>query len=453
MTSTVNRYRYYCNTESLYVYKWDTSPPTVCVNNPVHSINLTSISISDQVTNSGVSSGTTSLGNLSLDQFGVLRTISRQTPIDLKSIFGVTQIRDTLALAGTGTVTNTIGDSEYKMFIQGVTDVADLRSAERGRYISGMSIEAGIGIRIPTTLGTNQRLLWGLYDGTNGIYFKYVASQLSVNILRDGVETSIPQSAFNVDSLDGNGPSGIVYSPSSGITHRITFSWYGYDLIDFSIIGLSADNKQNSYSVHRIKVTSSTSVKNPNLPLCVRLEGNGNNLAQTVYVAARQYSIIGEYKPIYRLNSHLVVAATVSSSTIWQPIISIRKKVTHKYINVLISSLLLVQASDVLVQIRIGNTLVGASWVTPVDQTASETAVECDTSAISSTGGVILHLGYGGSGVGTKTGNSTSSSSSILGDDSGVSLILTETNNITVFVKYVTTPGTATAILRWKEEF
>jgi len=39
MTSQVNNYRIYCNTEATNVYKWDTVEPTTCPNNNAHSIN------------------------------------------------------------------------------------------------------------------------------------------------------------------------------------------------------------------------------------------------------------------------------------------------------------------------------------------------------------------------------------------------------------------------------
>ena len=456
MTSTVNRYRYYCNTEGLYVYKWDTSPPSTCINNPAHSISLASVSVSDQVTNGlGTGTGMTALSNLTLDQFGILRTITRQTLIEIKSIFGVSQLRDTINTTGTGYVTNTVGNSEYQMGIAGVSDVADFRSAERGKYVVGMSIDIGIGLRIPTAIGTNQRLLWGLYDGTNGLYFKYVGTQLSVNILRNGVETSIPQSAFNVDSLDGNGPSGVVYTPSIGIIHGITFTWYGYGLIDFSIISVSPSNIQTSFSAHRMRILNMTSLTNPNLPLTVRLEGNGNNLSQTVYVAGRQYSIIGEYEPLYRLNSHININFNVPSSTSWIPFMSIRKKLTYIMASALLSSFFAVPTVDMLVEIRRGATLTGANWVTPVDQIATETAVECDTSATGATGGMILYFGYLISGVGAKP-------TSVLGDDLDIHYILAEQIPITIFVKAVPSNSSVTGvaptssltgILRWKEEF
>jgi len=45
MASQVNRYRYYCQTESNYVYKWDTSKPTACVNNVAHTVDSDSVTM------------------------------------------------------------------------------------------------------------------------------------------------------------------------------------------------------------------------------------------------------------------------------------------------------------------------------------------------------------------------------------------------------------------------
>ena len=42
------QYRIYCNTESQNVYQWGQTPPTTCPNNTAHSVNLNSISITDE---------------------------------------------------------------------------------------------------------------------------------------------------------------------------------------------------------------------------------------------------------------------------------------------------------------------------------------------------------------------------------------------------------------------
>lgn len=53
--TTVNRYRIFCNTENAYVYTWDTSPPTTCPNNNTHTVDISSVTLIDSVSEDTIS--------------------------------------------------------------------------------------------------------------------------------------------------------------------------------------------------------------------------------------------------------------------------------------------------------------------------------------------------------------------------------------------------------------
>jgi hypothetical protein len=52
---TVNNYRFYCRTESKFVYDWDVNAPIKCPNDGTHNIDTSSISIVDNITSNSVS--------------------------------------------------------------------------------------------------------------------------------------------------------------------------------------------------------------------------------------------------------------------------------------------------------------------------------------------------------------------------------------------------------------
>jgi len=54
-TSTVNEYKIYCTTESVYVSGWGIVPPTVCYNNNTHSTNINSVQIISTIESHAVS--------------------------------------------------------------------------------------------------------------------------------------------------------------------------------------------------------------------------------------------------------------------------------------------------------------------------------------------------------------------------------------------------------------
>jgi hypothetical protein len=72
--STVNKYRFFCNTENTHVYTWNTTTPTVCPNNNTHTIDSQSITIVDTVSDErAVVVGKTPAGtynNVSVTQLG-----------------------------------------------------------------------------------------------------------------------------------------------------------------------------------------------------------------------------------------------------------------------------------------------------------------------------------------------------------------------------------------------
>lgn len=55
MSRTVYNYRFYCRTESIFVYTWDTISPIKCPNDATHNIDTSSISIIDNINNNSVS--------------------------------------------------------------------------------------------------------------------------------------------------------------------------------------------------------------------------------------------------------------------------------------------------------------------------------------------------------------------------------------------------------------
>lgn len=54
MSNTIYKYRVYCQTENVFVNIWDKVLPTVCPNNNSHSIDTTSITITEQISDSNV---------------------------------------------------------------------------------------------------------------------------------------------------------------------------------------------------------------------------------------------------------------------------------------------------------------------------------------------------------------------------------------------------------------
>lgn len=128
-------------------------------------------------------------------------------------------------------------------------------------------------------------------------YVTEVVSNTSMNVTPDfrgttnitGVkaslvqETRIPQSQFNVDKLDGTGPSGFLFDPGKMQMMGIQYTWYGAGFIDFMVRG----GDGNWVFAHRIKnnnVNTEAHMRTGNLPVRYSIDNDGS--PATTYLTA-----------------------------------------------------------------------------------------------------------------------------------------------------------------------
>lgn len=146
-----------------------------------------------------------------------------------------------------------------------------------------------------TVTGTNTRFTTQVRVGDKIVirgmthYVTQVASATSMNVNPDfrgisnvsGVkaslvqETRIPQSQFNIDRIDGTGPSG--FTVDTGKMHMLglQYTWYGAGFIDFMIRG----GDGNWVYVHRIKnnnVNTEAHMRTGNLPVRYSIDNDGS---------------------------------------------------------------------------------------------------------------------------------------------------------------------------------
>lgn len=441
--TTLNKWRIYCNTEADWVTKWEASgitPNTTCFNDPAHSVNANSLYIMEEM-----SSVDRNISNLPLTCFSEVRVAEKTHMLDLKSTFGKSTLRDIYTTEGTGSITNNAGDPSFLLEVSGSSDIARIQSAERGRYISGCQAEVGLGILLPQqTLTGNQVCKFGYYDGENGFYFKYTASGLSVCILKAGVETCVTRANWNRDILDGTGPSKHVLNFTKGMIFKIIFSWYGYGNINFYInTSHHLTYEQQNILVHSQHSEGSVTVKNPNLPIRAELSNNGTTGTLSMHLSGRQYSVIGRYNPIERECSTYVTSKAINSTSVFVPILSIKKKSGYLGTPVKILSFDIINSTDIIFQIRVRSTLTGASFGNLVNIDPADTAIEFDSSASAMTGGIPIFSRI-------LSGDSKATSSTAL----GFSFMLTEYDSVTVCAKGTTlSNGSATCLLKWTEEW
>jgi len=345
-------------------------------------------------------------------QFNELRVARKSPIVELTSVYGVSSLRDIVTTTGAGTVTNNATEYSVSTTASGV-DSAILESALRGRYEPGFAGEAGIGVRIPTAPTGAQIARWGLFDTENGAFFGSTSTNIFVAIRRGGVDTVINQSSWNVDHLDGTGPSGETLSLSKGNIYQNVFTWYGYGVIEFRVVLPNPTTlAQQVITVHRYTPAGQTSIIDPNQPLRAEIDNNGTATGFNLFVGGRQYSIVGKYNPTRRVTSERRTITNITTTL--TPIISFTRKAIFpagsaraNSVEVNLEEINIITSADLAYQILLGGTLNGAFVNYPTATTiipVTETALQVNTTSTTITGGEVVLQGVaaGGAGDGTK---------------------------------------------------
>ncbi|WP_339297076.1 hypothetical protein MKY92_17330 [Paenibacillus sp. FSL R5-0623] len=376
-------------------------------------------------------------------QFDELRVVQKTPIVELTSVYGLSILRDAVTNTGAGTVTNNATEYNLSNTASGV-DSAILESVLRGRYEPGYAGEAGIGVRIPSLPIGNQVAQWGLFDTQNGAFFGVNSTTVFVTVRRAGVDTTVPQSLWNVDPLNGTGPSGATLNLSKGNIYQIVFTWYGYGVIEFRVvIPDPVTLAQEVVTVHRFSPTGQTSFVDPNLPLRAQVANNGTGAAYSIFVGGRQYSIIGKYEPTYRVTSERRRITNVTSTL--TPVISFTRKAVFpagsartNSVQVNLEEINVISTVDLSYQVLVGGTLNGAFVNYPTATTIipdSETALLVNNTSTTITGGEVVFQGITGGAAGNTR---------ILASSELLDFTLPENQIVTLAVSNIGGPGSNT---------
>lgn len=319
----------------------------------------------------------------------------------MTSVYGLSNLRDIVSTLGAATVGSNNTEFQLTTTASGA-DTAILQSSERGRYESGYAGEAGIGVRLPVAPTGTQVVRWGLFDDQNGLFFgQSVANGIFIAVRRAGFDTIIPQASWNVDTLDGTGPSGATLSLAKGNIFQILFTWYGYGVIEFRVVIPDPTTlAQEVITVQRFSPSGQTSLADPNLPLRAEISNSGTASALNLFVGGRQYSILGRYSPVFRITSE---RRTVTATGALTPVLAFQRKATFpagsgrtNSVSVKLEGIDLVTSDDIYYQIILGGTINGAFATYPTATTNipnSETGLLVNSTLTTITGGQVLLQG------------------------------------------------------------
>ena len=142
------------------------------------------------------------------------------------------------------------------------------------RYLAGQGSLVRFTAIFTTGVSGSKQIL-GFGDNLDGFFFGYNGTSFGILRRQAGVENWTPQTAWNIDKMNGAGPSGMILDQTKGNVYQISFQWLGYGAIDFSIENASTGNFVPVHQIQYANANTLPSIMNPSLPLTARVYNSG----------------------------------------------------------------------------------------------------------------------------------------------------------------------------------
>lgn len=240
------------------------------------------------------------------------------------------------------------------------------------------------------SLGNNNSTSIGPFDDDNGFYFKVENSSLKIGFvdsMSTGLTNEYSNTSFNVDKLDGSGPSGIILDLTKLNLYEIRAAWHGILYLEYYV---------NGFLVHKLStynLTSKPILKINKLPLSVKSINTGISTVTTVNYNSASILVQNGQEPY--TTSYSIGNDQVKYLKSETPVLSIKIKSTiNSQINrtVVIPKkiFMFTNGSRIKYKLILNSTLTGSSF-TSVN---TNSGIEYDTNSSSYSGGDLIFSGY-----------------------------------------------------------
>ena len=245
----------------------------------------------------------------------------------------------------------------------------------------------------------NLRQRVGYFGTDNGIYLQLNNSTLSFveRSLVTGIisETSVAQSSWNVDTLDGSGPSGITLDITKAQILFMDIEWLGEGTVR---LGFVIDGKFIlCHRFNHANLITSTYITTASLPLRYEITNTGvtasaSTLKQvcSTVISEGGYELRGAQQAI---GTPITAPRTFAAAGTFYPMISLKLtsgKLDAIVILTAVSILGLGNGKNYSWRVLNGTTTTGGTWVSA----GVDSAVEYNITGTSTTGGRVLAQGY-----------------------------------------------------------
>lgn len=180
----------------------------------------------------------------SIDAFSRWRISESEGLFDSTFQYDLSSLTYEALTTGAGTVTHNANQVSAVLSVAGGTDSAILQSRAYHRYIPAKS-QLVVMTEVVGAAVANVLKRWGYFDANDGLFFEQNGTTDVAVVRRTStsgapVDNRVVQASWNLDPLDGTGPSGITLDLANSQIIVIDFQWLGMGRIrmGFDIDGL-----------------------------------------------------------------------------------------------------------------------------------------------------------------------------------------------------------------------
>jgi hypothetical protein len=240
----------------------------------------------------------------------------------------------------------------------------------------------------------------GYHDDNNGLFFRLqdgvIYAVRRTNVTGTPADIAVAQADWNIDTMDGNGPSGITIDPTKTQILFIDFEWLGVGRVrmGFFIDGAPVYCHQFLNANNLTTVYMST----PNLPLRYSIENDGTGGAASLDHICGSVASEGGANDNGTLRHESSGAITIASIGVVYPILGLRLKAGYPGSNVVMENIAAITTTvnDVVEWSLIFNptiTLNGGTF-TYADLTNASTQLAISNGLPTAAGGIQVSGGY-----------------------------------------------------------
>jgi hypothetical protein len=182
--------------------------------------------------------------------FGVLQSAGKAS---------IVEFTITAAASGSETVTVTLNGTAYNVAVTSGTINFNTSQLGSATYTGWITSYYDGTIRFVRTSN-------GPTAGSFSITSTGTLTASAVTSLQTGVttvDTWTPQSSFNIDKLDGTGPSGMIIDPTKFNVYQIDFRWLGAGIISFALEDQETGTLIYFHRIHYVNQNTTLHMDNP----------------------------------------------------------------------------------------------------------------------------------------------------------------------------------------------